>query len=393
MATLGDLSAHTDCTLTACLNPLHPGPCKGWKHHPEEEFHKVAGQAKKGIGAYNVPRGTRGAKAAHKGALLSYVNGSGPINRSLRHSKGAGSNHPQIVSEINAMDRLMNQSKLTRPIAVLRAVSPSAFGGRDTNVDLTGAEYVDHAFGSTGTDLGKILQHFHTTSGGRRPLIATMVLPKGMSAVRAPIGQYGDEKEILVDRGANYRVVKDNGFIDTPKGRFRHVTIEVTPGSKARVRQVDLGDNNQAPRSSVQASADDSCQFCLETHKPGLCKGQKRGQTEAADQDPTRAPKVQRAKRALTLLQQAAQRAQAIAVQQAAKDPKLAAMARRAAADYRRAAEPHRQTLRDAAQRGMREQSGLDEQRKAERGKPTKMMPGRLRKKRTTPRESQGERK
>lgn len=24
--------AHATCSLTACLNPLHPGPCKGWKH-------------------------------------------------------------------------------------------------------------------------------------------------------------------------------------------------------------------------------------------------------------------------------------------------------------------------------------------------------------------------
>lgn len=27
-----DDDAHDTCTLTACLNPLHPGPCKGWKH-------------------------------------------------------------------------------------------------------------------------------------------------------------------------------------------------------------------------------------------------------------------------------------------------------------------------------------------------------------------------
>jgi hypothetical protein len=26
-----DEDAHEDCSLTACLNPLHPGPCKGWK--------------------------------------------------------------------------------------------------------------------------------------------------------------------------------------------------------------------------------------------------------------------------------------------------------------------------------------------------------------------------
>src|SRR5215471_13782327 len=24
---------HDTCTLIACLNPLHPGPCKGWKHN------------------------------------------------------------------------------------------------------------------------------------------------------------------------------------------------------------------------------------------------------------------------------------------------------------------------------------------------------------------------
>jgi len=27
-----DDDAHDTCSLTACLNPLHPGPCKGWKH-------------------------------------------------------------------------------------------------------------------------------------------------------------------------------------------------------------------------------------------------------------------------------------------------------------------------------------------------------------------------
>lgn len=29
--TYQDDDAHEDCSLTACLNPLHPGPCKGWK--------------------------------------------------------------------------------------------------------------------------------------------------------------------------------------------------------------------------------------------------------------------------------------------------------------------------------------------------------------------------
>lgn len=250
MATLGATirEPHARCTLTACLDPLHPGPCKGWKGHPEEAFKKVVRDAKTGVGAYHTPRAAKGAPRAHQAALRSYVDGSGPINRSLRYSKGAGSNHPEIVSHIKAMDRVMAGSKLTKPIVTMRAISPSAFGGRDVNVDLKGAEYVDHAFGSTGTDLKPILSYFSETTSGKRPIIANMVLPKGMGAVRMPVGKFGDQKEILLDRGAHYRVVQDHGFIDTPKGRFRHVTIEVVPGKKGTARQVDLGDNNQTPR-------------------------------------------------------------------------------------------------------------------------------------------------
>lgn len=250
MATLGATirEPHARCTLTACLDPLHPGPCKGWKGHPEEAFKKVVRDAKTGVGAYHTPRAAKGAPRAHQAALKSYVDGSGPINRSLRYSKGVGSNHPEIVGHIKAMDRVMAGSKLTKPIVTMRAISPSAFGGRDVNVDLKGAEYVDHAFGSTGTDLKPILSYFSETTSGKRPIIANMVLPKGMSAVRMPVGKFGDQKEILLDRGAHYRVVQDHGFIDTPKGRFRHVTIEVVPGRKGAARQVDLGENNQAPR-------------------------------------------------------------------------------------------------------------------------------------------------
>lgn len=40
-----DYGTHDGCTLTACLNPLHPGPCKGWKHNlfksAPEAFHAL----------------------------------------------------------------------------------------------------------------------------------------------------------------------------------------------------------------------------------------------------------------------------------------------------------------------------------------------------------------
>jgi hypothetical protein len=355
VATLGDTyRAHEACSLVACLNPLHPGPCKGWRGTPEEEFHRVTRQAKSGIRAYNTAKPVKGSQGGRRRALLSYVNGSGPINRSLRFSKGKGSNDPKILAEIKAMDRAMEQSKLTKPIVVQRAISPSAFGGIDTNLDLIGVEYTDHAFGSTGTDLGLILKHFHTTSSGKKPLIADITVPKGFGAIRVPPGQWGDEKEILLDRGAHFRVVKDHGYIDTPAGRFRHVQLEVVPGSKPKAGQVDLGEKNQAHRSSVSASAMviDECltgEFCMQTHKPGLCKGQKRGQTEPGTQEETKKNPSTVARTAVQGLTNAITKAEQIAIANAVRNPKLAAMARRAVADYQKALKPHVQTLKDAA--------------------------------------------
>jgi len=363
---LGDSyrNGHTHCSLTACLDPLHPGPCKGWKGTAEETFDKVTRQSKKGIRAYNTARTTKGGKASQRRALLSYVNGSGPINRSLRASKGEGSNDPKIVSEIGAMDSAMAASKLTHPITVQRAISPSAFGGRDTNVDLAGVEYTDHAFGSTGTDLSLILKHFHTTSSGRRPLIADITVPKGMGAIRVPPGQWGDEKEILLDRGAHFRVVKDHGFIDTPQGRFRHISLEVVPGDKPKVKKVDLGDKNQQHRSSAQTASiggrperftlfQEACtdgQFCQITHKPGLCKGQHRGGYEPGQVDATKQTPAQVAQTAVNGLSQAISQAQAVAASPAAQqNPKLAAQARKAISDYQKALKPHQQTLKQAA--------------------------------------------
>jgi hypothetical protein len=252
------------------------------------------------------------------------------------------------------MDRAMAAAKLTRPITVQRAVSPSAFGGRDTNIDLTGAEYTDHAFGSTGTDLSLILKHFSSTSSGKKPLIADITVPAGMGAIRVPPGQWGDEKEILLDRGAHYRIVKDNGYITTPKGKFRHVTLEVVPGKNGKPKQLDLGDKNQQHRDSTpsaqtaSAELDDDCTFCMQTHKPGLCKGQKRGQTEPGAQDETKKTPAQVAQTAVNGLSQAIAQAQAVAVANAT-NPKLAAAARRAIAGYKKALAPHQQTLKNAA--------------------------------------------
>jgi len=90
-------------------------------------------------------------------------------------------------------------------------------------------------------------------------------------------------------------------------------------------------------------------EFCMQTHKPGLCKGQHRNGYEPGVQDATAKDPVQKAQVAVKGLSTAIAQAQAVAAAEAKRNPKLAAMARRAVADYQKALRPHQQTLKQAA--------------------------------------------
>jgi F like protein len=103
-----------------------------------------------------------------------------------------------------------------------------------------------------------------------------------------------------------------------------------------------------APTTLMQAVCDDGS-FCMQTHKPGLCKGQKRGQTEPGAQDETAKTPAQKAQIAVKGLSTALQQAMTVAAQNQATNPKLAAMARKAAAGYTKALRGHQQTLKQAA--------------------------------------------
>lgn len=99
---------------------------------------------------------------------------------------------------------------------------------------------------------------------------------------------------------------------------------------------------------SLIRAACTSGEFCMQTHKPGLCKGQKRGESEPGVQDETQKTPAQRAQIAVKGLSTAIAQAQAVAQVNAVRNPKLAAMARRAVADYQKALRPHQQTLKQA---------------------------------------------
>ena len=138
---------------------------------------------------------------------------------------------------------------------------------------------------------------------------------------------------------------------------------------------------NASGTTLMQAACIDGA-FCMQTHKPGLCKGQKRGQTEPGAEDATRKTPTRVAQTAVDGLTQAIQQAQAVAAQNAT-NPKLAAMARHAIAGYKKALAPHQRTLKDAARsndqakktgdRDTREQDRMDTtaKNKAERHRQT----------------------
>lgn len=114
--------------------------------------------------------------------------------------------------------------------------------------------------------------------------------------------------------------------------------------------------------------------FCMQTHKPGLCKGQKRGQAEPGHQDETAKTPAQKAKIAIGGLSEALKQAMTVAATNQATNPKLAAQARHAAAGYAKALRGHKQTLKDAAgvndrakregDRDTREQDSIDRRNK-----------------------------
>lgn len=131
--------------------------------------------------------------------------------------------------------------------------------------------------------------------------------------------------------------------------------------------EIENEPTDMSRRQSVRASgmtllqvACTDGQFCMQTHKPGLCKGQKRGQSEPGAQDATKTNPAQKAQDAVNGLSQAIQQAQAVAAQNAATNPRLAAMARKAVAGYQKALRPHRQTLKDAARDNARTKSQSD---------------------------------
>lgn len=123
-------------------------------------------------------------------------------------------------------------------------------------------------------------------------------------------------------------------------------------------------DNRQFLSAGLTLAQDTTECFCLETHKPGLCKGQKRGQQEArqapaVDQDTN---SQQAHTTAVSGLTDAIRRAQQIL--QATSDPKMRAKVTKALTDYHTALASHQGALNNMANEDKKRTAQADQDTK-----------------------------
>src|SRR6185436_11306734 len=118
---------------------------------------------------------------------------------------------------IAALDRVMDQSRLSAPVVTYRGVRLKALG--DLPSDPVGHTWNDPGFTSTSADRS-VAEH---SFAGRGAALLRITAPEGTPA----LGLEGlGESEILLGRGLMYRVVADHGL--TPEGA-RHLDVEVVP--------------------------------------------------------------------------------------------------------------------------------------------------------------------
>lgn len=161
---------------------------------------------------------------------------SGPINDSLRGMDSAGLVHRHgqqavdlIPGQVRAIDEAFDASRTRRPIEAWRGIGTGKdiFGDPATwPDDLTDFAWSDDAY-SSASALEDQANGF-LRSGGVR---LHMIVPPDSKVIK--LSGVDDEAEILMARGASFRVVRDNGWIEvTPPGypksiRIRDLEVEI----------------------------------------------------------------------------------------------------------------------------------------------------------------------
>lgn len=224
--------ADVDCEF--CLSPLHHGPCKGWRKHPEEVYENVRRSAREGKKALKVSPNTSdlGKGDQLRLAAAEYWQHAGPsIAYSLR-GNGAGLTGTERMA-VRKLDEMFREAATKDPVLSYRGIAdPSEIFGSawSPNGDNAGLEWIDRAYASSTADKS-IATHFAAERMRGEPVVMHVLSGKGQPVLHMRSATYGGQQELLLDRGSHYRIVKDYG----PGTRPRRIDVEVTPGSKEPV--------------------------------------------------------------------------------------------------------------------------------------------------------------
>jgi len=160
-------------------------------------------------------------------AVSAYLRHPASINDRLRTPGTFDGDATTADRHIAAMDRVMDQSTLDRPLTLYRGTSTQDIAGLPAG-SAVGHEWTDAGYASTSTKRG-VAEH---SFAGRGRVLLTVRAPEGTPALQ--IDGLG-ETEVLLGRGQTFRVVADHGL--TPEGA-RNLEVELGPApAKAAPRK------------------------------------------------------------------------------------------------------------------------------------------------------------
>lgn len=162
--------------------------------------------------------------------INEYLRGMDRAELVRRHGEQAVA---MIEDQVRLMDEAFDASHLTADVEVWRGIGTgrSTFGDPDSWGDLTGRTWTDPGYSST-TAIESDAGEFLRSNGVRLRVVA----PRGTPAIR--MTGPGQEAELLLGRGTQYRVVRDNGWVEIQVPtqnnrtiRVRDLDVEVIPAT------------------------------------------------------------------------------------------------------------------------------------------------------------------